>query len=103
MKTCIAVFLSLISSSAAFAPISTSKPSTALNVELDNLAGSTAPLQKWDPLGLSTVGDEETFRWFQAAELKHGRVAMLATTGYIVQGSGFHFGGQLSDDTTFES
>jgi hypothetical protein len=60
-------------------------------------------LKNFDPLRLSQVGTDETLAWFRAAELKHSRVAMLATTGYIVQGSGFHFPGMLSDDVSFES
>jgi len=65
--------------------------------------GATAPLKNFDPLGYSKVGSDETLRWFRAAEIKHARVAMLATTGYIVQGAGIHFPGQLSSDISFES
>jgi len=67
------------------------------------MAGSTAPIKNFDPLDLATSGSEETLLWFRAAELKHSRVAMLATTGYIVQGSGIHFPGMLSHDVSFES
>jgi Chlorophyll A-B binding protein len=35
--------------------------------------------------------------------LKHSRVAMLATTGYIVQAAGIHFPGMLSHDVSFAS
>lgn len=77
--------------------------STALNVNLDGLPGSTAPFPKFDPLGLANVGGEETYNWFSAAELKHGRVAMLATTGFFVQAAGIHFPGMLSSDISFES
>merc|ERR550514_1233135 len=39
----------------------------------------------WDPLGLrERYPSEYTQRWFRAAELKHGRVAMLATVGWLV-------------------
>ena len=30
-------------------------------------------------------------KWFQNAEIKHGRVAMVATIGYMVQKFGVHF------------
>lgn len=30
-------------------------------------------------------GDAEKFKYYREAELKHGRVAMLAVTGYIIQ------------------
>jgi len=55
------------------------------------------------PSGLATLGSESTLAWFRAAELKHARVAMLATTGYLVQGAGIHFPGMLSHDVSFES
>lgn len=46
--------------------------------------GVTQPLGFFDPLGLSNV-DEEVFRHFRAAEIKHGRVAMLAAVGCVGQ------------------
>jgi len=67
------------------------------------LPGGTAPLKGFDPLRLHLLGSDQTLRWFQAAELKHSRVAMLATTGYIVQAVGIHFPGMLSSDLSFES
>jgi hypothetical protein len=76
---------------------------TTSRVALDDLPGSTLPVPKFDPLGLASVGSDETFAWFQAAELKNGRVAMVATTGYIVQAAGIHFPGMLSKDISFES
>merc|ERR1719343_1969958 len=36
----------------------------------------------WDPAGLAT--DQETFNKYRSAEIKHGRVAMMATIGFIV-------------------
>jgi len=36
----------------------------------------------FDPLGFSSIID---MRWLREAELKHGRVCMLAATGMIVQ------------------
>lgn len=67
------------------------------------MAGYTAPFKGFDPLDLADLGSEETLAWFRAAELKHSRVAMLATTGYIVQAAGYHFPGMLSKDVSFES
>ena len=40
----------------------------------------------FDPLGLAKGKDDATLGWYRAAELKHGRVCMLASVGYIVQG-----------------
>lgn len=40
----------------------------------------------FDPLKLSEGKNLATLNWYRAAELKHGRVAMLATLGVVVQG-----------------
>jgi len=50
----------------------------------------------WDPLGLADLGSPATLAWFRHAELKHGRVAMAAFTGWLVAVSGIHFPGYLS-------
>jgi len=47
--------------------------------------GVTEPLGFFDPLGFSKVGDEKGFRNLRAAELKHGRVAMMAAAGAVFQ------------------
>lgn len=61
------------------------------------------PVKSFDPLGLANAGSDETYAWFRAAELKNGRCAMVATTGFIVQSMGLHFPGMLSSDISFES
>eukprot|EP00560_Eucampia_antarctica_P009101 CAMPEP_0197826922 /NCGR_PEP_ID=MMETSP1437-20131217/3801_1 /TAXON_ID=49252 ORGANISM="Eucampia antarctica, Strain CCMP1452" /NCGR_SAMPLE_ID=MMETSP1437 /ASSEMBLY_ACC=CAM_ASM_001096 /LENGTH=205 /DNA_ID=CAMNT_0043427569 /DNA_START=51 /DNA_END=668 /DNA_ORIENTATION=+ len=98
-----AILIALVGSAAAFAPAQEARSNTALNADLQGMSGATAPFKGFDPLGLATLGSDATFAWFRAAELKHGRVAMLATTGYIVQASGVHFPGMLSHDVSFES
>jgi len=47
--------------------------------------GVTQPLGFFDPLGFSKVGDEEGFHKLRCAEIKHGRVAMLAAVGTVFQ------------------
>ncbi|CAK0891317.1 unnamed protein product [Prorocentrum cordatum] len=47
--------------------------------------GAMAPLGFFDPAGFSKVGDEEGFRNLRTAELKHGRVAMMAALGFVAQ------------------
>jgi hypothetical protein len=49
--------------------------------------GAMAPLGYFDPLGFCKVGDEDTFRSMRSAELKHGRVAMMASVGAVAQAS----------------
>merc|ERR1712129_429944 len=47
--------------------------------------GAMAPLGYFDPAGFSKVGDKEGFNNLRAAEIKHGRVAMMAALGGVVQ------------------
>merc|ERR1719229_514030 len=47
--------------------------------------GTTEPLGFFDPAGFTKTGDEAGFRNLRAAELKHGRVAMMAAVGAVVQ------------------
>ncbi|CAE7480503.1 FCPF [Symbiodinium sp. CCMP2592] len=58
----------------------TASPLRAFESEL----GVQAPLGFFDPFGLTKDGDMEAFKRRRATELKNGRVAMLATMGYIV-------------------
>jgi light-harvesting complex I chlorophyll a/b binding protein 1 len=46
-------------------------------------AGVQDPVGFWDPLGFSADKDEATFKRRRAVEIKHGRIAMYATMGYI--------------------
>ena len=61
-----------------------SRPASSLSSQADSMAGKSVELGGgvWDPLGLADLGSERTLRWFRAAEVKHCRVAMLATLGW---------------------
>ena len=47
-------------------------------------AGVQDPVGCWDPLGRAADKEEATFQRRRAVEIKHGRIAMYATMGYIV-------------------
>merc|ERR1719401_1496845 len=47
--------------------------------------GACEPLGFFDPLGFSTAADETYFRNLRAAELKHGRVVMMAAVGFYAE------------------
>merc|ERR1712028_23441 len=52
------------------------------------MGGATLPMSQsagmyWDPLGMSADGDMLAFRRRREAEIKNGRVAMIACIGYI--------------------
>lgn len=48
------------------------------------LPGATAPLGNFDPLGFCQDLPVQEIKRFREAEVTHGRVAMLATLGYLV-------------------
>merc|ERR1712061_173315 len=41
------------------------------------------PVGFWDPLGFAADGDMASFKRRRSVEIKHGRICMLATMGYI--------------------
>jgi len=59
--------------------------------------GVQAPVGFWDPLGLSADGDVATFQRRRTIEIKHGRICMLATMGYITPEITGKFPGYLSN------
>jgi light-harvesting complex I chlorophyll a/b binding protein 1 len=80
----------LVASAAAFVPTSPSaKVSTALNFDIKKQLGVQAPVGYFDPLGFIANGPygspEENFKHYRGVEVKHGRIAMAATLGMLVQ------------------
>jgi hypothetical protein len=49
------------------------------------LVGSDIEFPRFDPLGFTKKASKEKVEWYRAAELKHGRVAMLASLGQLTQ------------------
>merc|ERR1719362_2207883 len=90
----LAVTAALVGSAAAFAPASTTKASTALQVSELQL-GVTEPLGVFDPLGW-LESEPEAFERRRAVERKHGRVAMAAVIGTIVHNNHIVFDGYIS-------
>jgi Chlorophyll A-B binding protein len=97
----IAAALALLASSAsAFssfgakkaAPVATAPVST---FSLDTIPGALAPVGVFDPFGFGAKANPNTLKRYREAELTHGRVAMLATIGFLVgekvEGSSFLF------------
>jgi len=82
--------------SGAVMPVMPSAVSPSVSMVVD-MPGVTAPLGFFDPLGFSKDASPETMKKYREAELKHGRVAMLACFGMITSDK-FHplFGGNCS-------
>ena len=54
--------------------------------------GLQDPVGFWDPAGFAADGNKENFARRRQTELKHGRIAMLATMGRLAfLGSGWFF------------
>ena len=76
--------------SAAFAPAQQKAQSSALSAWKDEtVVGITAPMGFFDPLGFSKGKSDATMQLYREAELKHGRVAMLAWTGWLATDGAF--------------
>jgi len=59
-------------------------------IDMTQQYGVCAPAGKpgikiWDPAGLAKNIESDTFRQYRAAELKHGRICMMALIGLVVQ------------------
>eukprot|EP00553_Chaetoceros_curvisetus_P000147 CAMPEP_0204625986 /NCGR_PEP_ID=MMETSP0717-20131115/11568_1 /ASSEMBLY_ACC=CAM_ASM_000666 /TAXON_ID=230516 /ORGANISM="Chaetoceros curvisetus" /LENGTH=239 /DNA_ID=CAMNT_0051641783 /DNA_START=190 /DNA_END=909 /DNA_ORIENTATION=- len=105
----LSILASLLASAAAFAPAPTAKTSVATSAAMDDLqevaAKSNPVLKYYDPLQLASTTiwgetNEATIGFLRQAEVKHGRVAMAAFVGYIVQSNGIHFPFPISTDGT---
>lgn len=87
MKSC--VFVSLIASTAAFAPAQLPATTSTALAAMSDLPGSINYQRKefaFDPLKLSETY-EPLLPYMRDAEIRHARTAMLAAVGMIVQDS----------------
>ncbi len=90
----LAIISSLLAGAAAFAPTQSGRTPTSVSegkADLEAIAAKANPFVKfYDPLNLSDQefwgkSNEETIAWLRQSEIKHGRIAMFAFVGYIVQ------------------
>jgi Chlorophyll A-B binding protein len=74
------------------------RPSTKYSLKMgyEMEAGVVPPLGFFDPLGLLKNAPENEFKQLRTAELKHGRVAMLAVVGHMVTAAGVRCGGDIA-------
>merc|ERR1711937_717670 len=69
----------------------------AVKIKAQDMAGVIGPTGFFDPLGFATDIDEGKLLFYREVEIKHGRVAMLASLGFLVAEQ-FHplFGGNIN-------
>jgi len=107
------IIASLVASAAAFAPAQTAKASTQLNgwfygkdataTAFGNDVGATAPLGFFDPMGLVADDDQEYFDHLREVEVRHGRCAMLAVTGWLTTAAGIRLPGMEDAPAGFKA
>ena len=94
------VLATLLTSAAAFAPSKVDPTTSDLSSSLDGYTGALAPVGTFDPFGFAEKATDATLARYREAELAHGRVAMLATVGFLVgenvEVSAFFFDAQIS-------
>jgi len=69
---------------------------SSMKMKVEDMVGISAPMGLFDPLGFSKDISAGRLLFYREAELKHGRVGMLATLGMFI-GEKFHpfFGGNI--------
>merc|ERR1719223_310252 len=90
MTRLLAALSCLAATASAFAPVADVAKSTQLNaIAPEKQIGVQAPVGYFDPLGFIKNGPygspEENFKHYRGVEVKHGRIAMAATVGMLVQ------------------
>ena len=89
----------LLASAAAFMPRAPMRARAALSMKVEDMVGASVELggAVWDPLGLASVSEQSpelntlpNAKWLREAELKHGRICMLAFVGVLTTASGAH-------------
>jgi len=95
-----AVLITLLGSSVAFVPSTSGSKTTAVKATMKELPGALPPTGFFDPFGFAAKADGNTLKRYREAEVTHGRVAMLATVGFLVgeqvAGSSFLFSGKIT-------
>ena len=100
----IAILITFFSTAAAFSSVGrVSRTKLHMAADFSKEIGAQPPLGFFDPLGLLTDAEQETFDLYRNIELKHGRVSMLAILGHLVTSSGVRLPGEIAYGVPFSS
>eukprot|EP00310_Coccolithus_braarudii_P015853 CAMPEP_0183349912 /NCGR_PEP_ID=MMETSP0164_2-20130417/14900_1 /TAXON_ID=221442 /ORGANISM="Coccolithus pelagicus ssp braarudi, Strain PLY182g" /LENGTH=151 /DNA_ID=CAMNT_0025521725 /DNA_START=39 /DNA_END=490 /DNA_ORIENTATION=+ len=88
-------FAAVASAYSPVAPVRAARAAVQMSAITPGDVGTTRPLGVYDPLGLMTRMPEKYRRW-QEMEIKHGRIAMLATLHVFITGAGYKWPGYCS-------
>ena len=84
---------SMIFSASAFTSSSPKASSASALMAVADDWGAMAPLGYFDPLGFTAGDNQEYLDHLREVELRHGRVSMLAITGWLVTAAGVRLPG----------
>ena len=107
MQVLATTFVQSFQAPSLVAPAAPARANMQMALEQLPGAGPETGGKPWDPMGIADMcpyGSTQ-YEWMRTAEIKHGRVCMAASVGFLVQESGLHFGGLLSKtpEISFES
>ena len=102
MLRSIVLAISLASAAAFVAPAKVAAPTKTVvrASEFAEEMGALPPVGFWDPAGLASNIDEETFERYRFLEIKHGRISQLAVLGYLVPEI-YRFPGEIAPGLKF--
>lgn len=84
-STVLVIICAILASALALKPELRNNKGTQLQSTIPKeLPGQLAPTGFFDPLRLSATVSDDTLKKWREAELKHGRVAMLASLGLLI-------------------
>ncbi len=94
MKSTTSILLaSFLASASAFTTSAPKASSASALMAAEDDFGAMAPLGLYDPIGFLADGSQETLDHYREVELRHGRVSMLAVTGWLVTAAGVRLPG----------
>mmetsp|Transcript_22956 Transcript_22956/g.54280 ORF Transcript_22956/g.54280 Transcript_22956/m.54280 type:complete len:203 (-) Transcript_22956:200-808(-) len=97
------ILASMIVSASAFTTSSPKSSNAGALMAATDDWGAMAPLGYFDPLGFTAGDNQEYLDHLREVELRHGRVSMLAITGWLVTAAGVRLPGMEAMPSGFKA